>query len=83
MELRHRNVGTMPDERQWSSVYLVGLQPSPWLTYKIDELRPDGTTYSGVDLYLFSWSWLVLVAAIAALRAYLKLAPAAAPSTDA
>jgi hypothetical protein len=77
-----RNRGMMPDEMQRSRVYLVGLEPSPWLTYKIDELQPDGSTYSGLDLYASSWSWLVLAAAIASVWAYLKLSLVAAAPTD-
>jgi hypothetical protein len=77
-----RKRGIMPDEMQRSRVYLVGLEPSPWLTYKIDELRPDGSTYSGIDLYPLSGSWLVLAAAIASIWAYHKLAPAKAFPSD-
>jgi hypothetical protein len=74
--------GSSPEQLVPSKIYRVGLTPSPWLTYKIDALRPDGSTYSGIDLYPLSGSWLVLAAAIASIWAYLKLAPAAAPATD-
>jgi hypothetical protein len=77
-----RKPGSSPERVVPSKVYRMGLTPSPWLTYKIDALQPDGSTYSGLDLYAFSWSWLVLTAAIASVWAYLKLAPAAAPPTN-
>ena len=77
-----RKPGSMPEQMMPSKVYRVGLTPSPWLTYKIDELQPAGRTYSGLDLYASSWSWLVLAAAIASVWAYLKLSPVAAAPTD-
>ena len=77
-----RKPGLSLEQMVPSKVCSVGLTPSPWLTYKIDELRPDGSSYSGLDLYAFSWSWLVLAAAIASVWAHRKLAPAAAPPTE-
>jgi hypothetical protein len=77
-----RKPGSLPEQMVPSKVYRIGLTLSPWLTYKIDELQPNGSTHSGLDLYAFSWSWLVLTAAIAAVWAYVKLAPAAAAPTN-
>jgi hypothetical protein len=77
-----RKPGSMPEQMMPSKVYRVGLTPSPWLTYKIDELLPDGSTYSGLDLYSSSWSWLVMAAAMASVWAHHKLAPVGAAPTE-
>ena len=77
-----KEMGVLQEQRKLSKVYWVGLPSSPWLTYKIDELRPDGSTYSEIDLYPLSGSWLVLAAAIASIWAYHKLAPARAFPSD-
>ena len=74
--------GILQEQRKLSKVYRVGLPSSQWLIYMIDELQPAGRTYSGLDLYASSWSWLVLAAAIASVWAYLKLSPVAAAPTD-
>jgi hypothetical protein len=58
-------------------IYRFGWPFSPWLTYKTNERRPDGSTYSGFDVHLLSGSWLALAAAMALMVAYAKLTPAA------
>jgi hypothetical protein len=58
-------------------VYSVGWPFSPWLTYKTNERRPDGSTYSGLDVNPLSGSWLALAAAMALMGVYAKLTLAA------
>jgi hypothetical protein len=60
-----------------TTIYRFGWPFSPWLTYKTNERRPDGSTYSGFDVNLHSGSWVALAAAMALMGAYAKLTPAA------
>ncbi len=59
------------------TTYRLGWPFSPWLTYTTNELRSDGSTYSGFDVNPRSGSWLPLAAGMALMGVYAKLTPAA------